>query len=361
MMIATVRNRSKSMYTKRLGWLFMAFLFAMVAACQPVSGNGENAADTKSNSLIIYSGRSESLIQPLINQFQTETGINVEVRYGSTSEMAGVLLEEGENSPADLFYAQDPGGLGALEKAGLLSDLPAQLLAQVPERFASPAGKWVGISGRARVVVYNTDVFADPAADLPADLQGFTQPEWNGRIGWAPTNGSFLAMVTAMRAIWGDRETAAWLTGIQANKPVVYNSNTPIVAGVAAGEVDVGFVNHYYLYRFMSEEGESFPARNYFLPSGGPGSLLMVSGAGILKGAANDANAQQFITYLLSPAGQQYFTDQTFEYPVIAHIATIPDLPPLAELDRLAVDITLADMADLEGTQDLLLELGIIE
>ena len=107
------------------------------------------------------------------------------------------------------------------------------------------------------------------------------------RIGWAPSNGSFQAMVTAMRSIWGEEKTRQWLSGIQANDPVVYPKNTPIVAGVAAGEVDVGFVNHYYLYRFLTEEGESFPARNHFLPGGGPGSLIMVSAAGILKTAAH--------------------------------------------------------------------------
>jgi iron(III) transport system substrate-binding protein len=320
------------------------------------------SAPVEGGSLIIYSGRSESLVQPLIDQFEAATGIDVEVRYGSTAEMAGVLLEEGANSPADLFYAQDPGGLGAAQAAGLLQTLPESILSAVPERFKPADGAWVGVSGRARVIAYNTEAVTDPAAQLPADIYDFIAPEWRGRLGWAPTNASFQAMVTAMRRVWGEEKTRAWLEGIQANEPLVFESNTPIVEAVGAGEIDAGFVNHYYLYRFLAEQGESFPARNYFLPGGGPGSLIMVSGAGILKSAANAANAQRFIEFLLSAPGQQYFATETFEYPVITDGVTLPGaLPPLSELDALALDIPLTDLADMQGTQDLLIDLGIIE
>ncbi len=337
-------------------------------ACQPDQEQSDTASVTQnetsvddSNKLIIYSGRSESLVQPLVDQFATASGLDVEVRYGGTAELAGVLLEEGENSPADVFYAQDPGGLGAVEAAGLLAVLPEDILNQVPARFAAENGAWAGISGRARTVVYNTDVFSDPETELPTDMWGFVEPEWNGRIGWAPTNGSFQAMVTAMRVTWGEEKTREWLQGIQANNPIVYPKNTPIVAGVAAGEVDVGFVNHYYLYRFLAEEGETFPARNQFLSGGGPGSLLMVSGAGILETAENAANAEKFINFLLSTTGQQYFADQTYEYPVVADVVVESSLPSLETIDAQALDISLADLADLAGTQDMLLELGIIE
>lgn len=311
-------------------------------------------------SLVIYSGRGESLVDPLIQTFAEETGIDVQVRYGGTAEMAATLMEEGDNSPADIFYAQDPGGLGAVADAGLLSELPQTLLDSVPERFQAPDGNWVGISGRARVVVYNTEAITDPEAQLPEDMWGFTEPEWQGRLGWAPTNGSFQAMVTGMRAIWGEERTAEWLQGIQDNEPIVYENNTSIVAATAAGEVDAGFVNHYYLFRFIAEEGESFGARNYFLPGGGPGSLIMVSGAGILETAPNADNAMRFLEYLLSAEGQQYFSSETYEYPLIEGVETSPLLPPLAELDAQAVDIDLEQMADLEGTVALLSELGIL-
>jgi iron(III) transport system substrate-binding protein len=310
--------------------------------------------------LIIYSGRADTLVQPIIDQFVEATGINVEVRYGSTPELASVLLEEGENSPADVFYAQDPGGLGAIQTAGLLQPLEVEILENVPARFAADDGTWVGISGRARAIVYNTNAISDPATQLPQDLWGYTEPEWDGRIGWAPTNGSFQAMVTAMRTTWGEEQTREWLQGIQANNPIVFDGNTAIVEAAANGDIDVGFVNHYYLYRFLSEQGESFPARNYFLPDGGPGSLIMVSGAGILQSAENVENAEAFIEFLLSETGQQYFADQTFEYPVIEGVAS-QVTPTLAELDETALDISLADLADLEGTLAMLIDLGIIE
>jgi iron(III) transport system substrate-binding protein len=354
---------------KRKISILVAFLalISILAACQPASTDGHDAPAAASDNapgsgeLIIYSGRSESLVQPIIDQFEDVSGIEVDVRYGSTSEIAGLLLEEGNSSPADIFFAQDPGGLGAVQAAGLFAPLPQEILDKVPARFASNDGNWLGISGRARTVVYNSEVIADPEAELPNDIYGFVGPEWKGRIGWAPTNSSFQAMITAMRATWGETKTREWLEGIQANDPFVYPKNTPIVAGVAAGEVDVGFVNHYYLHRFLAEEGEDFPARNYFLPAGGPGSLIMVSGAGILQSSDNRENAEKFLSFLLSVPGQQYFASQTFEYPVVEGITVSGMLPALAELDAMALDIPLANMADVRGTQELLLDLGIID
>jgi len=309
--------------------------------------------------LVVYSGRSESLVAPTIEQFAQATGVEVAVRYGSTSEIAAALLEEGQNSPADVFWAQDPGGLGAVAEAGLLAPLPAETLARVPAPFRSPEGVWVGISGRARVVVYNTELLTP--ADLPDNIEAFAEPAWAGRIGWAPTNASLQTMITGMRQVWGDAATRAWLEGVQANNPVAYESNSAVVAGVAAGEVEVGFVNHYYLYRFLAEEGETFPARNHFLTGGGPGSLIMVAGAGRVASGANEANALKFIDFLLSPVAQQYFAGQTYEYPLVEGVNTHSDLTPLADLIAVAVDIDLADLADLQGTSAMMTELGILE
>jgi len=320
----------------------------------PVTVEAPQSADP--GKLVIYSGRSESLVAPIIAQFAAATGIDVQVRYGSTAEMAATILEEGANSPADVFFAQDPGGLGAVAEAGLFAPLPESTLAQVDERFRSPDGLWVGISGRARVVVYNTEALSP--ADLPADIWDFTDPQWQGRLGWAPTNGSFQAMVTAMRVAWGDDRTREWLTGVLANNPVVYEGNTQIVAGVAAGEVDAGFVNHYYLYRFLAEDGEGFQARNFFLPGGGPGSLVMAAGAGRLATGPNEANALRFIEFMLSTVAQQYFAGQTYEYPLVPGVVTPPGLASLVDLNALPVDM--ADLADLAGTTAMLSETGVL-
>ena len=314
----------------------------------------ETAPGQDPGKLVIYSGRSESLVDPIIQQFKGATGIDVQVKYASTGQLAATLLEEGNNSPADVFYAQDPGGLAAV--SGMMATLPADLIELTPEWARSSAGHWVGITGRARVVVYGTDILSE--ADLPDDLWGFTQPEWKGRVGWAPTNGSFQAMVTALRVGWGEERTEEWLRAMLANDVRDYPKNTPQVAAAASGEIDVGLVNHYYLYRFLAEEGAEFPARNAHLRAGGPGSIVLVSGAGILNTADNPEHAEQFIRFLLSQVGQQYFAGSTFEYPLVADVRPSVLLTPLADIAQ--PDITLADLSDLAGTQALLQKVGAL-
>ncbi len=359
------------MFTNKSRVLIFALVLGLViAGCAPatatptsalpVSPEADPEPDTpdpnavESAEVVVYSGRSESLVGPILERYEAERNTDIAVRWGNTAEVAATILEEGDATPADLFYAQDPGGLGAVSDQ--MTALPQEILDMVDPRFRDPDGRWVGLSGRARVVVYNVDN-VDPA-DLPDDMQGFTDPAWQGRIGWAPTNGSFQTMVTAMRAVWGEEDTRQWLEDILANDPVVYDSNTPIVAAVGAGEVDVGFVNHYYLYRFLDEEGESFPARNYFLPGGGPGSLVMVAGAGVLEASDNKQGAFDLLEFLLSSEAQTYFADQTNEYPLASGVEPSVDLTPLAELN--AVQIDLSDLSDLQGTLQLLREVGAL-
>ena len=305
-------------------------------------------------SLVVYSGRSESLVGPIIEQFGQASGIDVSVKYGGTAEIATTLLEEGKNSPADVFFAQDPGGLWAV--AHMLSILPDDLVGTVPDWARSPESKWVGISGRARVVVYNTQNVS--VEDLPESIVGLVDPRWKGRIGWPPSNASFQTMVTAMRAMWGEDKTRDWLEGVQANEPKVYPKNTPAVAAVAAGEIDVGLVNHYYLYRFIQEDGEEFPARNHYFRDGGPGSLLMVAGAGILESAKNHDNAEKFLGFMLSRVAQQYFAGETYEYPLVEGMQTHRLLIPLSEANGPSIDMVA--LGDVKGTQALLRDLGIL-
>lgn len=304
--------------------------------------------------LIIYSGRGETLVDPLIQQFNQATGIEVSVKYAKTPELAATLQEEGDNTPADVFFAQDPGGLGAVEDMFL--SLPTNILDHVPEWARSSEGKWVGISGRARTVVYNPENLAE--SDMPDDMWGFVNPEWRGRIGWAPTNASFQTMITAMRSAWGDDRTKQWIEGIYANDPVVYPKNTPQVAAVASGEIDVGFVNHYYLFRFLAEEGEAFPARNYHPRSGGPGAVVMVAGVGIMSTSENQANAKKFVEFMLSKVAQQYFAGQTFEYPLVEGVKMDRLLVPFAEISH--PNIGLNELTDLSGTVDMLRETGVL-
>ena len=339
--------------------LFMITVPLSLIICMACRSNEEVIREIEKNpgKLVLYSGRSESLVGPIIQQFTEATGIKVEVKYGKTGAIAATLLEEGKNSPADVFFAQDPGGLGAVANNDQLIPLSSTILDKVPDWAKSDKGLWVGISGRARVVVYSTTNGIAPS-ELPTSILEFTNPKWNGRIGWPPTNGSFQAMVTAMRVELGEAKTKEWLEGIKSNNPKVYPKNTPTVAAAAAGEIDVGFVNHYYLHRFIAEQGEEFGARNHHLTSGGPGSLMMVAGAGILPTAKNQANAEKFLNFMLSKVAQQYFTGSTYEYPVIEGVKANPLLTPIDNINKPKIDM--AELEDLAGTQKLLRDVGLL-
>ncbi|MDP7261426.1 MAG: iron ABC transporter substrate-binding protein [Dehalococcoidia bacterium] len=326
-------------------------LFTIVAVVA-VACASYDSSDSKV--LVIYSGRSESLIAPLIADFEEVTGAKIQVNYGSTGPLAATLLEEGGRTPADVFFAQDPGGLGAVDS--LLAELSTDILDSVPVWARDPESKWVGTSGRARVIVYNTDMLTE--ADLPDSIEDFAKPEWKGRIGWPPTNGSLHAMITAMRQEWGQVRTKEWLEGIVANEPKIYAKNTPTVAAAGTGEIEVGFVNHYYLHRFIAEEGESFAARNYYTRAADPGSVVLVAGVGMLEDSDNKDLAEQFIKFLLSASGQQYFASQTYEFPLNENAKPNNMLPALADITKPSID--LGDLTDLEGTQDLLREVGAL-
>lgn len=310
-----------------------------------------------SPSLTLYSGRNEALVQPILDQFSEDTGIEVEVRYGDTTELAGVLLEEGGNSPADVYFAQDAGALGAVSDAGLLSELPQEVLDLVPAKFRADNGQWVGLSGRSRVVAYNTDALTED--ELPDNIEAFTDPSWKGRMGIVPTNASFQSFVTAFRLLEGEDAARAWLEGIQDNDPTIYPNNGAAVEAVANGEVDVAFVNHYYLFQFLAEQGDGFKARNHFLTGGDVGALVNVAGAGILESSDHKEEAQQLIEYLLSPVGQEYFANKTYEYPLIEGVAIDPRLPALSDLQPPELD--LSNLDDLEGTVTLLQDTGLLQ
>ncbi|GBD15575.1 Fe(3+)-binding periplasmic protein [bacterium HR26] len=315
------------------------------------------ARGTIGGSLTVYSGRGESLIGPLMDQVQSSLGIDVRVRYGDTAELAAAILEEGERSPADLFFAQDAGALGAVAREGRFIELDAEILERVEPRFRSPDGLWVGISGRARTVVYNTDQLSE--ADIPASILDFANDErWRDRLGWAPTNGSFQAFVTALRVLRGDDAARSWLEGLKALGTRAYENNTAIVRATIAGEILAGFVNHYYLVREESQAGQDLPAENYFYRNGDPGALINVAGVGILASGRNQEQAKALVDYLLTPEAQQYFAEQTFEYPLIEGVPASPKLLPLEEIQT--PDIDLSDLDDLQGTLALLQEVGLL-
>jgi len=328
----------------------ISILFVIAAAC----GGTDDAGD--SGSITVYSGRSEELVAPLIEQFEEETGIAVEVRYAESAELAATILEEGANSPADVFFAQDPASLGAVALGGYFRSLDDALLDKVDAGFSDVEGRWVGISGRARVVVYDSEKI-DPAT-LPTTEDDFTDPAWAGRLAVAPTNGSFLAFVAAKILIDGEEATLDWLEGIRGNNAPTYPSNSVIVAAVDAGEVDAGLANHYYLFRRRDEVGDTIAA-NHFMTGGGAGSLVMPAGAGILASSENATAAAVFIEYLLGEEAQTFFADETFEYPLASEVTANDELPPLADLNP--PQLLLSDLAGaLDQATDLVAAAGLL-
>lgn len=307
------------------------------------------AADT----LTIYSGRGEALIGPLIAQFEAETGIDAEVRYGSTSEMATLLMEEGANTPADVFWAQDAGALGALSES--FAELPAATNETVLEVFRNPADKWVATSGRTRVLVHSTD----RATDLPQSVTDLTDEKYRGRVAWAPTNGSFQAFVTAFRLTEGDEAAKAWLDAMVANDTKVYRNNGTQIEGIANGEVDYGLVNNYYLGRYTVKDAE-FPVAQTHFAAGDIGNLVLVAGAGIIEGSDNAENAQAFLDFLLSPAAQQYITLQGNEYPVRSGVIPASTLESLDTVSEISPSVDTNTLGDLEGTLALLRDAGLL-
>jgi iron(III) transport system substrate-binding protein len=304
--------------------------------------------------LTVYSGREEELVAPLFEKFTDATGVAVEVRYGDSAELAATIAEEGDNSPADVFFAQDPGSLGAVDPQ--LEELPQATLDRVAARFRDAEGRWVGTSGRTRVLAYNTDRVQE--SDLPASVLELTRPEWKGRVGVAPTNASFQAFVTAMRLSLGDERTREWLEGLRANGAKTYEKNLPIVEAVAAGEVDVGLVNHYYL-ALVKEEQPDAPVANHLFEAGDPGTLVSVAGAGVLASTDQRDDAEAFVEFLLSEDAQRFYVDQAEEneYPLVAGIDPPAGLVPLDEIQGPDVELT-AFGAELESTVELLRETG---
>ena len=334
-----------------------AILLAGCSAAPATDPEPANEGPVADGEFTLYSGRSETLVQPLIDLFEQRTGIRVDVRYGNTAELGALLLEEGERTPAQAFLSQDAGALGALANADLFTTLPADITERVPAGFTSTDDTWVGVTGRARVIVYDGDEFAPE--DMPESVDAFTEPEWSGRLGIAPTNASFQSFVTAYRVLNGESAADEWLAGIVANDPQLFENNGAILTAVGDGVVDAGLINHYYWFREAAEVGvDNMRAQLAYPTPPDAGSIVNVTGAGLLRTGADDADALEFIRFLVSDEAQNYFVEQTFEYPLVAGIDAPEGLPALSSL--LNPQLDLADLESLAATQALLAKHGLI-
>lgn len=350
--LASTRRRIATMAA--LATLALATLSACSAQDQDTATPGDD--DSEVTTLTVYSGRNENLVGEVFARFTQATGIKVDVRYGNTAELAALIAEEGANTRADLFYAQDAGALGALELAGRLAVLPGDLIDLVDARFRSRTDAWIGINGRARVIAYNHTLIEE--ADVPTFILELTDPKWQGKLAWSSQNASFQAFVTALRITEGDDVARAWLEGMIANGVIDFENNSGLLDGIARGEAVLGLTNHYYLYRTLNED-PNYPVANRYLPED-IGGLVNIAGVGVLRDSTKQAAALELARFLLSEEIQTWFASETDapEYPLREGVAAAPRLPSLDAINPPDVDLT--RIADLQGTLELLRNVGAL-
>jgi iron(III) transport system substrate-binding protein len=307
--------------------------------------------------LTLYSGRGEALVGELLEYIQElYPEFTVKPRYNSAADLVNQIQTEGQNSPADVFFSVNAGSLGALADAGRTAKLPDEVLSMVPEHFRDPDGQWVGTSGRARSIPYNTDQFS--ASDVPEDIFAFPDAErFRDDIGWAPSYSSFQAFVTAMRVLNGEEETRQWLEGMMDLGVRTFNDEFLVSQAVADGEIGAGFANHYYTLRVQA--GREDPPIALAFTKNDAGAIFNVAGAEVLDTAGDRSLASNFVRHLLSAEAQDYFARTTFEYPLVPEIDPVGRLPSIDELNP-PEGLDLTQLSDLEGTVQLLREVGAL-
>jgi iron(III) transport system substrate-binding protein len=332
--------------------LFAVVLALFATILTGCSSSDEQATDV--TEITVYSGRSEEFIAPFFAQWEAQSGITLNIRYGDSAELAAQILEEGSNSPADLFLSQDAGSLGAVSEAGLFTQLSDAIASGIPATYVAANRNWVGVTGRVRVFAYAPD----RVKVLPQSVTDLTKPEYKNQIGIAPTNASFQAFLTALIENKGAAFAKNWLKALQANGVKIYAKNSAIVEAIDKGEISVGLVNHYYIWEVSEGLGRAINVKNGFFAPGDLGNLINVSGAGVLASSKKVSAAEDLINFLTSAASQAKFVSDTHEYSLISGAAAPAGVPALDQIGAPAVDLN--TLKNIKQTQDLLIEVGLL-
>lgn len=325
-----------------------AFL-ALLTGCSSSSDQAQDVTE-----LTVYSGRSEEFIAPFFAQWESQSGIKLNIRYGDSAELAAQILEEGKNSPADLFLAQDAGSLGAVAEAGLFTQLSDEVASEIPAQYVAANRNWVGVTGRSRVFAYAPDRITA----LPQSVADLQKSAYKNQLGIAPTNASFQAFITALIESKGRAFAKSWLQGLQANGVKIYPKNSAIVEAIDKGEISLGLVNHYYVWEVSESLGRPINVKIGFFAKGDIGNLINVSGAGVLASSKKYAAAQDLINFLTSAATQQKFVSDTHEYSLLNGASAPEGLPALDQIGAPTVDLN--SLKNIKATQDLLTEVGLL-
>jgi iron(III) transport system substrate-binding protein len=338
---------------KKAGKIAVALLTAGLGATLITGCSSSNEQASEVTELTVYSGRSEEFIAPFFAQWESESGIKLNIRYGDSAELAAQILEEGKNSPADLFLSQDAGSLGAVAEAGLFTELPNDVAEEIPSTYIAANRQWVGVTGRARVFAYSPLL-----KTLPKSVTDLADATYKGILGIAPSNSSFQAFVTALINSEGEAAAEKWLKGLKSNDVKIYAKNSGIVEAIDKGEIKIGLVNHYYIWEVSEGLGREINVKNGFFQSGDIGNLINVSGAGVLASSKKYSAAQSLINFLTSKKVQEDFVSKTHEYSLLNGATSPAGLPTLLEIG--APNIDLDALKNISTTQDLLVKVGLL-
>lgn len=333
-----------------------------ISGCGPTAvpseaGQSESAAQSESaEALTVYNAQHDTLTQAWADAFTAETGIEVTLRQGSDYEFSNQIIAEGDASPADVFLTENSPAMTQVENAGLLAELGAEIVDQVPAEYRPSTNMWTGIAARSTVFVYNKDAVQE--SELPESILELQNEQWNGRWGASPSGADFQAIVSAMLELQGEETTAQWLAAMKDNAEA-YKGNTAVMKAVNAGQIDGGVIYHYYYYGDQAETGEnSDNAGMHYFKDQDPGAFVSVSGGGVLASSDQAEQAQQFLTFITGKAGQQVLQNgDSFEYPVASGVAPHEDLVPLKELEAPEVD---AAKLNSERVTELMIDAGLL-
>jgi iron(III) transport system substrate-binding protein len=342
----------------------IAVAAAIIAACAPLTACGSPAAGP--NTLVLYSGQHEQTTENLVNAFEAKTGITVIPRYDDEDTFADQIATEGTHSPADVFWTENSPPLEGLQAKGLLAKLDPATLAATPARYSSPQGDWVGVSARVSVIIYNPSLIS--AGQLPTRVSQLAEPEYKGKLALAPGETDFQPIVTSYLRANGKAATLAWLRAINANAAGhIYPDNETIADSVNRGLAAFGIVNQYYWYRLRAEDGaRSMHSKITYFTPGDPGYVIDVSGAAVLKSSKHQADAQKFVAFLVSKAGQEIIAhpgsgpDQSlsFEYPIASGVTSDAGETPFSELQPYPISI--AELGDGTTAIALMRQAGLL-
>lgn len=331
--------------------LCLASALAVLAA-----GCGGSSSDS-GGSLTLYSAQHEPMTEALAKGFEEENGAKVQIRFGEDEGLASQIEQEGDATPADVVLTENTPPLELLAGKELLAEVEPSTLEEVPSRYNSPTGHWVGVAARETVMVYNPDLIA--ADELPASILDLAKPEWKGKLAIAPSEPDFVPIVSAIEKLDSEAAAKSWLEGF-ADNAKHYNDNEGIIAAVDSGQIAAGIINHYYWYEAVAEEGkDKVPSKLHYFGHEDPGALVNISGAGALESSDDPELAQEFLAYVVSEEGQTAITESgDWEYPLNSAVPPPPGLKPFDSLEP--PKVSPADLGDGSAPVELMEQVGLL-